>query len=133
MKGKRTDRLAHQIRDEISQLIQRGELKDPRIGFVSIPGVRISKDLKYAKVFVSVFGEKNDGKKSVEALQNAQGYIRKLLGKALHIRQVPELTFILDHSIEEGIRITQLVSQLPDVQKMKEEEKNDTPPSEETE
>ena len=70
MSGKRSDRLAHQLRDEISQIIQRGEVKDPRVGFASIPGVRLTKDLGHARVFVSVYGSKEEGEATLKALKH---------------------------------------------------------------
>lgn len=116
MSDKRIERVAHQIRDEISTYLQRGLLKDPRIGFVTISGVRVSKDLRHAKVFASVFGSPEEGQASIEALQHAQGFLRRTLGKNLRIRRVPELTFILDSSIEQGIRVAQMLQELPENQ-----------------
>lgn len=116
MTNKRTERVGHQIRDEISQYLQRGLLKDPRIGFVTISAVVVSRDLRHAKVFVSVFGEAQEAEASVEALQRAQGFIRRQLGKDLHIRRVPELTFIRDSSIEKGVHIARIVQGLPENQ-----------------
>jgi ribosome-binding factor A len=109
MSDNRPQRLGHQLRSEISEFIQRGLVKDPRVGFVSISSVRISKDLSYAKVFVSVFGSEQEGQSSIKALENASGFIRHHLGKRLHIRRIPELIFLQDTSIEEGVRITQLI------------------------
>ncbi len=112
MSGKRHLRLGHQLRDEISGYLQKGLLKDPRIGFASISGVRLSKDLRHAKVFVSVFGSDEESTSTVLALQNARSFIRRQLGKDLHIRRVPDLTFVQDDSIAEGIRISQIVDQV---------------------
>lgn len=110
MSGKRHLRLGHQLRDEISSYLQKGLLKDPRIGFATISGIRLSKDLRHAKVFVSVLGAEDEGESTVEALQSARNFVRRQLGKDLHIRRVPELTFVLDDSIAEGIRISRLIS-----------------------
>jgi phosphoesterase RecJ-like protein len=123
MSDKRTERVAHQIRDEISRYLQRGLLKDPRIGFVTISGVRVSRDLRYAKVFFSVFGEDQEAEDTLAALQRAQGFLRRKLGKDFRIRRVPELTFILDSSIETGVHIANVIQQLPEFQ----EEEDDTP------
>ncbi|TNE44217.1 MAG: 30S ribosome-binding factor RbfA [Deltaproteobacteria bacterium] len=111
MSGKRYERMAHQLRDEISAYLQKGLLKDPRIGFATISGVRVSKDLRHAKVFVSVFGSEEEGEGTLAALQSARNYIRRQLGKDLHIRRVPELTFFLDDSIAEGVRISKLINE----------------------
>jgi len=113
MSSKRTARFAHQLRDEISQLIQTNQIKDPRIGFVTIAGVRISKDFRHAKVFVSVYGTPEEATQSIDGLKNAQGYVRRLLLKRLHVKRIPELQFVLDNSIEEGIRMSQLINNLP--------------------
>ena len=112
----RQERLNHQIRDEISQILTRGELKDPRLGFVSVNDVRLSKDVRYAKVYISAYGEVEESELSVQIVQNAQGYIRRLLGQRLRVRHVPELTFLKDTSIEEGLRMDALLSNLPEFQ-----------------
>ena len=109
MSENRSQRVGHQIRSEISELIQRGFLKDPRIGFVSISGVRVTRDIGYATVYTSVYGTEKEGNESIEALQKAASFIRKELGKRLRIRRVPELTFVHDRSIEEGIRMGRLI------------------------
>lgn len=109
MSNKRYLQLGHQLRDEISAYLQRGVLRDPRIGFVSISGVRVSTDLRHAKVFVSVFGSPEEAQASVNALQGAKNFLRRQLGQDLHIRHVPELIFVQDDSIAEGARINQLI------------------------
>lgn len=111
MSGKRYERMAHQLRDEISAYLQKGLLKDPRIGFATISGVRVSKDLRHAKVFVSVFGPEEEGQDTVDALQSARNFVRRQLGRDLHVRRVPELNFILDNSIAEGVRISKLINE----------------------
>lgn len=111
MNGKRYLRLGHQLRDEISAYLQRGLLHDPRIGFVSISGVRVSSDLRHAKIYVSVFGSPEEAEASLEALQRARSFLRRQLGQDLHIRRVPELTFVQDDSIAEGARINQLIQE----------------------
>ncbi|MCB9639492.1 MAG: 30S ribosome-binding factor RbfA [Myxococcales bacterium] len=116
MSSHRTDRLANQLRQEISAMLQRSEIKDPRLGFVTIAGVRVSKDLSQAQVFISVFGSEDEAQKSIEALQKAQGFIRHELSHRLHIRKTPSILFKLDNSIEEGHRVTQLIEQLPEFQ-----------------
>lgn len=107
----RPERLAEAIKKEISELL-REELKDPRIGFVSITSVEVSKDLRYANVFVSVFGEPAQQKASIEALQKAQGFIRGELGRRIRLRYTPEITFKLDQSISHGSRIIALMEEV---------------------
>ncbi len=107
----RPERLAEAIKKEVSELL-RGELKDPRIGFVSITSVDVTKDLRYAAVFASVYGSPAEQKATIEALQNAQGYIRSELGKRIRLRHTPEITFKLDESIERGSRLIALMEKV---------------------
>ena len=93
-------------------IIQR-EIKDPRVGMmVTVSGVEVSRDLAYAKVFVTFLNDEdaNSIKAGVKALQDASGYIRSLLGKAMRLRIVPELTFFYDNSLVEGMRMSNLVT-----------------------
>ncbi len=109
----RPERLAEAIKKEISELL-REELKDPRIGFVTITAVEVSKDLRYANIFASVFGESTEQKATIEALQKAQGFIRGELGKRIRLRYTPEITFKLDHSISQGSRLIALMEEVKD-------------------
>jgi len=107
----RPERLAEAIKKEISDLL-REELKDPRIGFVSITTVEVSKDLRYANVFASVFGEPADQKATIEALQKAQGFIRGELARRIRLRYTPEINFKLDRSISQGSRLIALMEEV---------------------
>jgi ribosome-binding factor A len=109
----RPERLSEAIKKEVSELLTE-ELKDPRIGFVSITSVEVSKDLRYASVFVSVFGEPDKRKASLEALQKAQGFIRGELAKRIRLRYTPEINFKLDESIERGSRLITLMNEVRD-------------------
>jgi len=104
----RPERLAEAIKKEMSELL-REELKDPRIGFVTITWVEVSSDLKYAKIYVSVFGNKEEQKATMAALKKAQGYVRTELGRRIRLRHVPEVSFKLDSSIEHGTRVIKLL------------------------
>ena len=105
----RSRRVADQIQRELAALI-RDEIKDPRLGMVSISAVSVSRDLGHAKVHVSVLGDERQCAESVEVLNHAAGFLRHRLGKLLHIRSVPELRFLLDRSLEEGARIGALIN-----------------------
>ncbi|WP_025673891.1 30S ribosome-binding factor RbfA [Salinivibrio socompensis] len=106
----RTDRVGHQLQKEIALILQR-EIKDPRIGMVTVSDVQISRDLAYAKVFVTFLTvDEQAPTESLKALNEASGYIRSLVGKAIRLRITPELTFVFDESLTEGIRISNLVS-----------------------
>ncbi|MGV7962655.1 30S ribosome-binding factor RbfA [Photorhabdus tasmaniensis] len=111
----RTQRVAQEMQKEIAIILQR-EVKDPRIGMATVSGVEVSRDLAYAKVFVTflnVLTEEHDSdvvKNGIKALNEASGFIRSLLGKAMRLRIVPELTFSYDNSLVEGMRMSNLVT-----------------------
>ena len=107
----RSDRLAHELRNEISLIIAR-ELKDPRVGFATITNVRVSSDLRYARVFVSVFGSPEKQKETLAALHRAGGFIRRQISGRLKLRHSPELQFSFDESIEHGARMDELLAEV---------------------
>ncbi len=109
----RTVRLDEQFREEISKLLMKG-LKDPRIGFVTISRVEISNDLSFAKVFVSVLGSDREKAASLIGLRNSAGFIRTYLGKALKIRKIPQLNFLLDESLDHAMHIEEILADLKD-------------------
>jgi ribosome-binding factor A len=111
MQRKRVDRVNQLIREEISLLVQR-ELKDPRLGFVTVTGVETSPDLRVAKVFVSVLGDEGQWAASLSALTGARGFIRQWLRQHLDLRVTPELSFRPDRSMEHAARIQHLLKQL---------------------
>ncbi len=97
---------------EIAIILQR-EIKDPRLGMMTtVSGVEMSRDLAYAKVYVTFLNDKDEAavKAGIKALQEASGFIRSLLGKAMRLRIVPELTFFYDNSLVEGMRMSNLVT-----------------------
>ena len=105
----RTRRVGEQIQRELAALIH-DELKDPRLGMVSVTAVIVSRDLAHAKVYVSVLGNAEQTEASVSVLKHAAGFLRHRLGRVLHIRVVPELHFYLDRSLEEGARMGALIN-----------------------
>jgi ribosome-binding factor A len=100
----RLQRVNQLIREEISLLVQR-ELKDPRLGFVTVTEVDVAKDLRTAKVYVSVLGSEADWKASLQALESARGFIRNWLVPRLRLRAVPHLTFHPDRSMAHAAHI----------------------------
>lgn len=104
----RSSRLAETLKQEISQLI-REELKDPRIGFVTVTSVEVAEDLSSAKVYVSVLGDAQAAKDSLDALKNAAGFVRSEIGKRIRLRHTPEILFKYDTSIEHGAHIAKLL------------------------
>ncbi len=106
----RTRRVGEQIQRELAALIH-DELKDPRLGMVSISSVQVSRDLGHAKVHVSVLGNEEQTRGSLEVLNHAAGFLRHKLGKLMHIRVIPALRFYHDRSLEEGARIGALINE----------------------
>ena len=102
------ERIATIIRKNIAEIIQ-FQIKDPNLGFVSIPEVKVSKDFSYATVYVSFINEA-DVKPSLEVLNKAKGYIRSELAKRLDIRRVPEIRFVVDEGYKREARITELLN-----------------------
>lgn len=111
MTSMRAERLAEVIRTEASEIFQR-DLKDPRIGFVSITDVEVTLDLRHAKIYVSVLGDEEAKRRSMTGLNRAKGHIRSELGRRLALRFVPEIHFRLDESIERGSRIVSLIREV---------------------
>lgn len=104
----RTRRVAEQLQRELAQMIQQ-ELKDPRLGMVTISAVQVSKDMGNAKVFITVFDEQHDRDKTLTALQHAAGFLQHELGQRLHLRTIPRLRFVYDESITRGANLSALI------------------------
>ena len=111
MQGKRADRVAVLIKEELGSLFTRG-LKDPRIGFVTVTDVKVSDDLKYARVFYTVYGDERVREETAEALDAARGFLQRDIANALNLRYTPHLTFSLDSSLEEGNRIDGIIRKI---------------------
>jgi ribosome-binding factor A len=107
----RPSRVAEEIKKEVSVIIQR-EVKDPRVGFVTVTGVEVTNDLRYAKIYVSVLGSNEEEERSLAALNKAKGLVRSEVGKRIRLRVAPEITFIIDKSLDRGARINELISQV---------------------
>lgn len=107
----RPGRLAEALKKEISDILI-NEIKDPRIGFVTITMVEVTPDLRYARVYASVLGNEEQRKLTTEALIKATGYIRSEIGKRIRLKFTPEITFKLDSSIERGTRIIKLIEEV---------------------
>ena len=104
MSEHRLERLGEQIREEISTMILRQQVKDPRVStFLSINRVEVSRDLAYAKVYVSSFMNAKQTQLGIKGLESAAGFIQSTLSKKLRLRQFPHLSFVEDKSIKEGI------------------------------
>lgn len=111
MPSRRQQQVSDLIQREISVLIQR-ELKDPRLGFVTVTSVEVTPDLRYARVFYSVMGPPDEQKATQSALDHAAGFLRHELAARLDIRYVPELSFRHDASVAQGDRIARLLAEI---------------------
>jgi ribosome-binding factor A len=111
MQSFRSQKVADVLHKEISDILQM-EIKDPGIGFVTVTGVEVSKDIRNAKVYISVLGEKKQKQESLKALERARTYIQNLLGERVRLRFLPILRFYLDESYEYGSRIDALLDKL---------------------
>jgi ribosome-binding factor A len=111
MQGKRLDRVNRLLKEEISCLLQH-DLKDPGLGFVTVTAVEASKDLRMAKVYVSVLGTEEDWRASLAALERARGFMRNWLLPRLRMRAVPDLTFHPDRSMAHAARIQEVLESL---------------------
>lgn len=108
----RTVRIAAEMQRVVSEII-RNDLKDPRIPLMtSVMNIKLAKDLKYAKVYVSIFGTDDEKKQALAALKNSAGYIRREIGQRMIIRALPELTFELDESLERGAYMSKLIDRV---------------------
>lgn len=113
MRYKRSTQVSAAMSRELSLIVQQ-ELKDPRLasGLVTVSGVELTDDLKFAKVFVSILGKEDSRKTCLAGLESAKGYIRKLLGERMKLKYLPEIVFKEDHSFEEGDKIDRLIDSL---------------------
>jgi ribosome-binding factor A len=107
----RIERLRQLIKSEFGSILQR-DLKDPRIGFVSVTDVEVTNDYSHVKIFVSIFGDDEAKRLTMEGLESAKGFIRSELGQRIRLRYTPEVHIIADNSIERGSRIFELLEKV---------------------
>lgn len=107
MDTKRSRRVADQILHEVAQILQR-EVKDPRVGFVTLTGAKVSPDLHYAWLFYTVLGEEATRDATRKGLESAAPFIRREIGQRLRLKTTPELRFSYDESVERGFRLEEL-------------------------
>jgi ribosome-binding factor A len=103
-------RVNEAVRQVLSEAV--GELKDPRIGFVTVTGVETSPDLRHARVFVSVLGPQKKRERSLAGLEAAHGVLQRTLARELRMKRTPQLAFEYDPAVERGVRMTQLIDEL---------------------
>jgi len=109
MTSDRMRRVNEATREVLSGAIT-SELKDPRVGFVTVTAVETSPDLRHARVFVSVLGNPGERRRSLQALSSARGYLQRRIGTELHIKNTPTLEFVYDDTAERSQRINELLS-----------------------
>ncbi len=106
----RSDRVGQQIQRELPEIL-RFELKDPRIGLLTITDVEVTRDYSHAKVFFTVLGSEEQKAQTLETLEHAAGFLRNELGKRIKLRTMPLLHFHYDHSVENGMHLSSLIDQ----------------------
>lgn len=105
-------RINNEVHKELSNII-RSEIKDPRINpMTSVVAVNVSPDLKTCKAYISVLGDEESQHNTIKGLKSAEGYIRNLLAKNINLRNTPEITFVLDQSIEYGVNMSRLIDEV---------------------
>ncbi len=107
----KAEKIAGIIQKEVSEIIQ-FNLKDPKIGFITITDVTVTNDLSIAKIYVSFLGQKAREEAGMKALERSKGFIRSTLAKRLSIRKVPELIFKVDDALERGNKIEEILSEI---------------------
>ncbi|MGN1392519.1 MAG: 30S ribosome-binding factor RbfA [Succinivibrionaceae bacterium] len=106
----RADRVAQQMQREIAVILQH-EMKDPRVSMATVSDVKVSGDLMYAKIYVTFINNDPESvKQGIKVLNKAKGFFRSMIGKAMKLRAVPEITFYYDKSLDEGMRISSLIT-----------------------
>jgi len=108
--SERMRRVNAAVREVLSEAV--GELKDPRIGFVTVTGVSTAPDLREARVYVSILGSEDERKRSLEGLAAAHGVLQSRLGRELKMKRTPRLTFEYDPTVERGVRMSRLIDEL---------------------
>lgn len=109
MTVKRSQRISDEIVKEVSGMIVRGELRDPRISSVFITGVKITENLSMAEVFFTVLGGEDEKSDALEGLEHAKGFIRSKLAKRLRMRKIPDIKFSYDKALEQGYRVDEIL------------------------
>ena len=111
MPGARMRRVNEAVREVVSAHIA-GDLKDPRIGFVTVTAVETSPDLRRARVYVSVLGDEAERERALEGLASSRGFLQAKLNEQLHLKRTPTLSFEYDPSIDRGVRMTRLIEEV---------------------
>ncbi|MEJ2744786.1 MAG: 30S ribosome-binding factor RbfA [bacterium] len=111
MSSRRIARVEQLLKEELSMILQQ-ELKDPRIGFVTVTRVKVSADLGHARAYVSVMGDAEAKERTISGLRSAVGFIQRLMGSRIKMRSVPRVEFFLDDSVDYGFRINEILDKI---------------------
>lgn len=111
MSGSRMRRVDEAVREVLSDAVQ--DVKDPRVGFVTVTDVKTSPDLRHARVYVSVLGDEKARAETLDGLSSARGFLQGRVAAELSLKHTPMLTFQYDESVDRGMRITQLINEIP--------------------
>ena len=111
-KSRRVARLSELIQEEVSNMLAKGEIKDPRIKFVTVMAAKVTEDIQLCRVYVSVFGSEQQESVAFEGLNSASNFIKGLLAKRLFLRRVPKLEFLRDESSKEARRVDEILDRL---------------------
>ncbi|MBS4022416.1 MAG: 30S ribosome-binding factor RbfA [Dethiobacter sp.] len=114
MTEQRAQRVAEEIKREVSEILRK-EIKDPRVavmGVISVTDVNVTRDIRHAKIYVSILGTDEEKTQTLQALKKAAGFIRTEIGKRIRLRHIPELTIHLDQSLAYGAHINQLLHEI---------------------
>ena len=114
----RATRVADLLKEEISEILCK-EVKDPHIGFITITDVEVSKDLKNSRVYYTILGDEHQAEESANALNRVSSFIKKLLGKRLRMRYMPEISFRYDNSLAYGEKIDHILESLKETHELK--------------
>ena len=115
MPGGRMRRVDEAVREVLSDAIST-DLKDPRVGFVTVTAVKTSRDLRHARVYVSVLGDEETRNESLAGLRSAHGFLQAAISRQLHLKHTPTLTFEYDETVARAARLTELLDQGPDAE-----------------
>ena len=111
MSSQRPERVQEAIRQEVSKIIQ-DEMRDPRLGFLTITGVVLTRDLRYARIYFSVLGEDKDKRLALKGLKNAKGYIKGLLADRVKLKFMPDIEFKIDESFEHTRHVYDILNKI---------------------
>ena len=120
MRYSRSERVKQILKEEISKILEY-ELKDPRIGLVTVTRVELTNDLRHAKVYFSVIGDEGKKEQARKGVESATGFVRKLIGERIRLRFLPEIVFKYDDSVEYAQRISEVLDKIKEQEKGKED------------